>query len=74
MFFYFFTNIIIFHERTKTEISTTNQDKRANLIHPTKRATNFIKSLTNGNIFEIKACVQYIVFSILETTDQVVMK
>lgn len=72
--FNFSTIIIILHERRKAEINPANQDRKANLMHVTKRATNFIKSSTDDNIFENKVCVLYFVFSILETSDQVVMK
>lgn len=72
-FFNFFINIIVLPERKKTKISTTSQDRRANLIHSTKSATNFIKSSTNGNIFEVKVHVLFL-FSTMETTNKITVK
>lgn len=44
---YFFTNMIIAHQRRKTEMSTANQDTEANSMHSTKRASKKLRKVLN---------------------------
>lgn len=60
--------------KKKTAITTTNQDRGANLIQFTKRAMQFLKFSTNGYVSEIKGHVVHFVFPAMESTDQVAMK
>lgn len=61
--FNFFTIIIILRERRKAEISPANQDRKANLIHATKRATNFIKSQLMAIYLKTRS-MPYILYSL----------